>query len=148
MAQDVNKAILIGRAGRDAEIRTLQDGRHILSFSLATSNTWKDKSGQKKENTDWHRIIILNESLISAIGSYIKKGSKIYVEGRIETKKWVSKTGEDRQSTDIILRPYQGIIILLDGLKHKNDEISEQVTEDNRGNVMESNVPFDDDIPF
>ncbi|HRQ60153.1 MAG TPA: single-stranded DNA-binding protein [Alphaproteobacteria bacterium] len=116
MAGSVNKVILIGNLGQDPEFRTFQNGDKVASFSLATSEGWKDKaSGEKKERTEWHRISVLNQGLVKVIESYVKKGSKLYIEGQLETRKWQDKDGQDRYTTEVVLRPFRGELTLLDG---------------------------------
>jgi single-strand DNA-binding protein len=111
----LNKVMLIGHLGRDPEIRTFQNGGRIASFSVATSESWKDKStGERKEKTQWHRISILNENLVGIAERYLKKGAKVYIEGQLETRKWTDSEGKERQSTEIVLRPYRGELSMLD----------------------------------
>jgi single-strand DNA-binding protein len=115
MAGSVNKVILIGNLGRDPEIRSFQNGGRVASFSIATSETWKDKtSGEKKEKTEWHRISVLNEKLVDVVERYIKKGSKLYVEGQLETREYTDKDGVKRYTTEVVLRPFRGEITMLD----------------------------------
>lgn len=114
MAGSVNKAILIGNVGKDPEIRHTQGGDPIASFSIATSETWKDKnSGERKERTQWHNIVVFNKPLCEVVEKYVKKGMKVHVEGQIETRKWQDKDGADRYSTEIVLRQFKGEITLL-----------------------------------
>lgn len=109
-----NKAILVGNLGKDPEIRVMNNGTKIAKFSLATSERWKDKqSGEKKEKTHWHNVVVFNEGLIGIIERYVKKGSKLYVEGSIETRKWQDQSGADRYATEIVLKAFGGIIELL-----------------------------------
>ena len=111
----VNKAIIIGHLGADPEIRRTQDGREIATFSLATGERWKEKTtGEQKEITDWHRVVVFNEGLAKIAGQYLKKGSKAYVEGTIRTRKWQDQAGVDRYTTEIILSAYNGKLTLLD----------------------------------
>ncbi len=119
----VNKATILGNVGQDPDIRTLQNGGKIANLTVATSENWKDKtSGEKKERTQWHRIVIFNEHLVKIVESYVKKGSKIYIEGQIETRKWEDKDGVEKYSTEIVLRPFNGEIVLLDS---RNSEQSD-----------------------
>jgi single-strand DNA-binding protein len=116
MASSLNKVMLIGNLGSDPEIRNFPSGGRVASFSLATSESWKDKaSGEKKEKTEWHRISVFSEPLVALCERYVKKGSKLYVEGRLETRKWQDQAGQERTTTEIVLRPYAGEITLLDG---------------------------------
>ena len=115
MAGSVNKVILVGNLGRDPEIRTFQNGGRVASFSIATSENWKDKAtGEKKERTEWHRISVLNEALVGVVERYVKKGSKLYIEGQLETRKWTDKDGAEKYSTEVVLRPYRGELTMLD----------------------------------
>ncbi|MGB0718973.1 MAG: single-stranded DNA-binding protein [Bdellovibrionales bacterium] len=115
MAGSVNKVILVGNVGNDPEIRTFQNGGRVANLSLATSERWNDKAtGEKKERTEWHRVSVLNEGLVKVIESYVKKGSKLYIEGQLETRKWQDQNGQDRYSTEVVLRPYRGELTMLD----------------------------------
>lgn len=115
MAGSVNKVILVGNVGKDPEVRSFQNGGRVASFSVATSESWKDKAtGEKKEKTEWHRISILNDNLINVVENYVKKGSKLYIEGQLETRKWTDQSGVEKYSTEVVLRPYRGELTLLD----------------------------------
>lgn len=116
MAGSVNKVILIGNLGRDPEVRTLPDGSPVVNLSLATSETWRDKAtGERRERTEWHRIVIFNEALAKVAQNYLKKGSKIYVEGALQTRKWTDQSGAEKYSTEIVLQRYRGELTMLDG---------------------------------
>jgi len=116
MAGSVNKVILIGNLGRDPEIRSTQDGMKIANLSLATSENWRDKnSGERREKTEWHRIAVFNDRLVDVIEKYLKKGSKIYVEGQLQTRKWTDQSGQERYTTEIVLQRYRGELTMLDG---------------------------------
>lgn len=116
MAGSVNKVILIGNLGRDPEARTFQNGGKIVNLRIATSETWKDKvSGERKERTEWHAVSIMNEPLAKIAEQYLRKGSTVYIEGQLETRKWQDQSGADRYSTEIVLRPFNGTLILLGG---------------------------------
>ena len=116
MAGSLNKVTLIGNLGKDPEIRSTQAGKEIASFSIATSDSWTDKStGEKKEKTEWHNIAVFNEGLVRVVKQYVKKGSKLYIEGQLQTRKWQDKDGHDRYTTEIILQNYAGTLIMLDG---------------------------------
>ncbi len=116
MAGSVNKVILVGNLGRDPEIRTTQDGRKIANFSLATSERWKDRnSGEQRERTEWHRVVIFNEGLVGVAENYLRKGSTVYIEGQLETRKWTDQSGAERYSTEIVLRAFKGTLTLLGG---------------------------------
>ncbi len=115
MAGSVNKVILIGNLGKDPEIRSMQSGDKVASFSIATSENWKDKAtGEKKEKTEWHRISCFNQGLVKVIENYVKKGSKVYIEGQLETRKWTDKDGQEKYSTEVVLRPFRGELTMLD----------------------------------
>jgi len=115
MAGSLNKVTLIGNVGQDPEIRTMQDGRQMASFSVATTESWKDKAtGEKRDKTEWHNISVFSEGLVRVIQSYVKKGSKLYIEGQLKTDKYTDKDGIERYSTKIVLQNYSGTIILLD----------------------------------
>lgn len=112
----LNKVMLIGHLGKNPEIRKTQSGKPIANFSIATSESWKDKqTGEKKEITHWHNIVVFNEGLAGVVERYIKKGSKVYIEGALQTRKWQDKDGNDRYSTEIVLQNYNGVLIMLDG---------------------------------
>src|SRR6202158_4588815 len=115
MAGSVNKVILVGNLGADPEIRRTQDGRPIVNLRLATSETWRDKnSGERKERTEWHRVVIFNENLCKVAEQYLKKGSKIYIEGQLQTRKWQDPQGQDRYSTEVVLQNFNGTLVMLD----------------------------------
>ena len=116
MAGSVNKVILIGNLGADPEVRSFANGGQVCSLRLATSETWKDRnSGERRERTEWHRVEIYSEPLVRVAQNYLRKGSKIYVEGQLETRKWQDRDGNDRYSTEVVLRPYRGELTMLDG---------------------------------
>ena len=116
MAGSVNKVILIGNLGRDPEVRSFQNGGKVVNLRIATSETWRDKqSGERKERTEWHSVAIFNENVAKIAEQYLKKGSKVYIEGQLETRKWQDQSGQDRYSTEVVLRPYNGQLTLLDG---------------------------------
>lgn len=115
MAGSVNKVIIVGNVGKDPEVRSFQNGGRVANFSVATSENWKDKAtGEKKERTEWHRISILNDNLVGVVESYVKKGSKVYIEGQLETRKYTDKDGSEKYTTEVVLRPYRGELTLLD----------------------------------
>ena len=116
MSGTVNKVTLVGYLGKDPEIRSFQNGGRAASFTLATTESWKDKvTGEKKERTEWHRVSVLNDNLVDIVERYIKKGSKIYLEGQLETRKWTDKEGKDRYTTEVVIRPFHGEITMMDG---------------------------------
>ena len=115
MAGSVNKVILVGNLGKDPESRTFQNGGEVVSFSVATSESWKDRgTGERKEKTEWHNVSIFSEGLVRVAKSYLRKGSKVYLEGQLETRKWQDQSGNDRYSTDVVLRQFNSSLVLLD----------------------------------
>jgi single-strand DNA-binding protein len=116
MAGSVNKVILIGNLGRDPEIRSTQDGTRVANLSVATSENWRDKaSGERKERTEWHRVVIFNDKLVEIVEKYLKKGAKVYLEGALQTRKWTDNSGQERYSTEVVLQRYRGELTMLDG---------------------------------
>lgn len=116
MAGSVNKVILVGNLGKDPEIRSTQSGSEIANLTLATSESWKDKStGERKEKTEWHRIAIFNEGLVNVAKNYLKKGSKVYIEGQLQTRKWTDQSGQEKYTTEVVLQGYGGSLTMLDG---------------------------------
>jgi single-strand DNA-binding protein len=116
MAGSVNKVILVGNLGRDPEVRSFQNGGKVVNLRIATSESWRDKAtGERKERTEWHSVAIFNENIGKIAEQYLRKGSKVYVEGQLETRKWQDQSGADRYSTEVVLRPYSGSLTLLDG---------------------------------
>ena len=148
MAGSVNKVIIIGNLGKDPEIRTFPSGGKVANFSVATSESWRDKAtGEKKERTEWHRISILNDALVGIAEKYLKKGSKVYIEGQLETRKY-EKDGRDVYTTEVVLRPYNGNLIMLDG---KGSAPAAEETHkgfDKQGDVPPANPVESDEIPF
>lgn len=139
----INKVILVGNVGKDPEIRTMQSGDKVANFSIATSESWKDKStGEKKERTEWHRVVVFNQGLLKVIEGYVQKGSQIYIEGQLETRKWTDNNGIEKYSTEVTLRPYRGELVLLGSKQNttKHDNLQQSTTS----------VPEDmsDEIPF
>lgn len=116
MAGSVNKVIIVGNLGRDPEVRSFQNGGKVVNLRIATSETWRDRnSGERKERTEWHSVAIFSEPLAKIAEQYLRKGSKVYIEGALETRKWQDQSGQDRYTTEIVLRPYRGELTLLDG---------------------------------
>ncbi|SHI29837.1 single-stranded DNA-binding protein [Wenxinia saemankumensis] len=116
MAGSVNKVIIVGNLGRDPETRTFQNGGKVCNLRIATSENWKDRNtGERREKTEWHSVAIFSEPLARIAEQYLKKGSKVYIEGQLETRKWQDQSGQDRYSTEVVLRPYRGELTLLDG---------------------------------
>ena len=115
MAGSVNKVILVGNLGRDPEVRHMQDGNPVVNLSLATSENWKDRAtGERREKTEWHRVVIFNENLARVAEQYLRKGSKIYVEGQLQTRKWQDQSGQDKYSTEVVLGRFRGELTMLD----------------------------------
>jgi single-strand DNA-binding protein len=115
MAGSVNKVILIGNLGKDPEVRRMQDGRPVVNFSVATSDTWRDKAtGERKERTEWHRVVIFSEGLAKIAEQYLKKGSKVYLEGSLQTKKWQDQSGQDKYTTEVVLQGFSSVLTMLD----------------------------------
>lgn len=157
MAGSVNKVIIVGNLGKDPEVRTFQNGGRVASFSVATSESWKDKaSGEKKERTEWHRISVLNDALVGVVEKYVKKGSKVYVEGQLETRKYTDKDGAERYTTEVVLRPYRGELTLLDrreggaGASNDYDEPMMSSAPSSGGGSFAASAKndMDDEIPF
>jgi single-strand DNA-binding protein len=116
MAGSVNKVILVGNLGKDPEIRRTQDGRPIANLSIATSETWRDKgTGERKEKTEWHRVVIFNEGLCKVAEQYLKKGAKVYIEGQLQTRKWTDQSGAEKYSTEVVLQGFNSNLTMLDG---------------------------------
>ena len=117
MAGSVNKVILVGNLGRDHEVRALQSGSRVCNLSIATGESWKDKAtGERREKTEWHRVVIFNDALVGIAERYLRKGSKVYIEGQLETRKWQDQqSGQDKYTTEVVLRPYRGELTMLDG---------------------------------
>ncbi len=152
MAGSLNKVLLIGRLGADPEIKQMVNGKSVARLSIATSQSWKDKStGERKEKTEWHRVVIFNEGLIGVVQQYLKKGANVYIEGALTTRKWKDESsGQDKYSTEIVLQGYNSSLTMLDG-KSKSDN-SNLVTENKSSlpndEVSSSINDLDDEIPF
>ena len=116
MAGSVNKVILVGNLGRDPEVKSMQDGRSMVNMAVATSDTWRDRqSGERKERTEWHRVVIFNEKLAEVAQKFVRKGSKIYVEGQLSTRKWTDQSGQERYTTEVVIPRFGGALTMLDG---------------------------------
>ena len=150
MAGSLNKVLLIGRLGADPEIKQMVNGKSVARLSLATSQTWKDKnSGEKKEKTEWHRIVVFNEGLVNVVQQYLKKGAQIYVEGQLSTRKWKDEqSGQDKYSTEVVIQGFNSSLTMLGGGASQNN-IASQATKKNidDGSQVAQN-DLDDDIPF
>lgn len=162
MAGSINKVILVGNIGNDPEVKTMQSGDRVANFSVATSESWKDKtSGERKERTEWHRVVVFNQGLINVCENYLKKGSKVYVEGQVETRSY-EKDGQKVYTTEIVLRPYRGEITMLDSRNSgassggyggaSNDYGDSSMGGGFGGGAKAQSAPaadaFEDDIPF
>lgn len=159
MAGSVNKVILVGNLGRDPEVRSFQNGGKVCNFSIATSESWKDKqTGERKENTQWHNIVIKNENLITIAERYLKKGSKVYIEGRLESRKYTDKDGAEKYTTEVVLPPFRGELTMLDSAGGRGDS-SAMPANDFDGGSVSSSAPkavsrggampeLDDEVPF
>jgi single-strand DNA-binding protein len=135
MAGSVNKVILVGNVGRDPEIRSTQDGQKIANFSVATSETWRDKtSGERKERTEWHRVVVFNERLAEVVEKYVRKGSKLYIEGALQTRKWTDQSGQERYTTEVVLQRFRGELTMLDSRGGGGGGFSESGPDDTGGN--------------
>jgi len=116
MAGSVNKVILVGNLGRDPEVRSMQDGRPVINMSVATSENWRDRqTGERKERTEWHRVVIFNEKLAEVVQKYVHKGSKVYIEGQLSTRKWTDQGGQERYTTEVVIPRFGGALTMLDG---------------------------------
>lgn len=153
MAGSINKVILVGNLGRDPEVRQTQDGRPIVNLALATSDTWRDKTtGERREKTEWHRIVIFSEGLARVAEQYLKKGSKIYVEGQLQTRKWQDKDGHERYTTEVVLQNFNSTLVMLDGRKDGVGAVEfggpdTSMSSSPRGGALKS-FELDDEIPF
>lgn len=159
MAGSLNKVMLIGNLGRDPEVRTFQNGGKVVNFSIATSETWRDKnSGERQERTQWHNIAIFNEGIARVAEQYLRKGSKVFVEGQLETRKWQDQSGNDRYTTEVVLRPYTGNLTMLDGRGegggqgggggYSSGPAGEPAPMGYDSGPSGGNSDLDDDIPF
>ena len=147
MAGSLNKVLLIGRLGADPEIKQMVNGKSVARLSLATSQNWKDKNtGEKKEKTEWHRVVVFNEGLVNVVQQYLKKGAQVYIEGQISTRKWTDeKSGQDKYSTEIIIQGYNSSLTMLGGnnMNQSSQSQSNQIQDDSQ---IQNDL--DDDIPF
>ena len=152
MAGSVNKVILVGNLGKDPEVRTTQDGTKIVNLSVATSEQWKDRETQeRKERTEWHRVVIFNEKLADVADKYLRKGSKIYVEGQVQTRKWTDQSGQERYTTEIVVPRFRGELTMLDA-RGQSGGGGEADSFDAPNNSAREALPsmgdIDDEIPF
>ena len=164
MAGSVNKVILLGNLGQDPDIRTMQSGKKVATMSIATSDSWKDKdTGEKKEKTEWHRIVVFNEGLIGVVENYIKKGTKLYIEGALQTRKWTDDAGTEKYTTEIVIQGYGGRIDIVSAKGNNQEHLEsqdiadnndasekkihskdhkEKTTDDKSDNLNEEDIPF------
>lgn len=151
MAGSLNKVILIGNLGKDPEVRRMQSGDPVVNLSVATSDSWRDKSsGERKEKTEWHRVVIFNKNLGEVAEKYLRKGSKVYLEGALQTRKWTDKDGQDKYSTEIVLQNFRGELVMLDGRGGEGGggggNFRERSGGGDGGNFQRDEM--DDEIPF
>jgi single-strand DNA-binding protein len=152
MAGSLNKVLLIGRLGADPEIKQMVNGKNVARLSIATSNTWKDKNtGEKKEKTEWHRIVIFNEGLVNVVQQYVKKGAQVYIEGQLTTRKWHDeKSGTEKYSTEVVLQGFNSSFKILSSKNNQIENISDN-SSDKSALPKDDNIPsndLDDEIPF
>ncbi len=158
MAGSVNKVILVGNLGRDPEIRTLNSGERVANLSLATSETWRDKgSGERKEKTEWHRVVIFNDNIVKVCENYLKKGSTVYVEGQLQTRKWTDQQGVEKYSTEVVIQKFKGELTMLGGRsdgggasRGGDDDYSSGFSTGgaNKPSGPRESYDLNDDIPF
>ncbi len=152
MSGSLNKVQLIGRLGADPEIKQMVNGKNVARLSVATSQSWKDKStGERKEKTEWHRVVIFNEGLVNIVQQYLKKGANVYIEGQLSTRKWKDeKSGQDKYSTEVVLQGYNSSLTMLGGKNTSNNsnEISQEKSSLPNDKTSQDNSDLDDEIPF
>ena len=153
MAGSVNKVILVGNLGRDPEVRHTQDGKSIVNLSLATSESWRDKStGERKEKTEWHRVVIFNEALAKVAEQYLKKGSTVYIEGQLQTRKYTDKDGVEKYSTEVVLQNYNSTLVMLDRAGGGGDDFGQSSPMERPRSGAAKPQSFtrdlDDEVPF
>ena len=153
MAGSLNKVLLIGRLGADPEIKQMVNGKSVARLSLATSQSWKDKNtGEKKEKTEWHRVVVFNEGLVNVVQQYLKKGAQVYIEGQISTRKWKDEqSGQDKYSTEVIIQGYNSSLTMLGGGGGgaiSNDATAQQTSKNTDESSQSTQNDLDDEIPF
>lgn len=159
MAGSVNKVIIVGNLGRDPEVRHAQDGSKIVTFSMATSENWRDKAtGERRERTEWHRVVIFNDKLGEVVERYVTKGSKLYIEGQLQTRKWTDNSGQEKYTTEVVLPKYRGELTMLDSKGGSSGGNFGSLNQDSGAGSMDQSIPdssgsgkyddLDDDIPF
>lgn len=146
MASSVNKVILVGNLGKEPEVRLVQDGSKVVSFPIATSETWKDKNtGERKDKTEWHRVVIFNQNLCDIAEKYVKKGSKVYLEGQLQTRKWQDQSGAEKYTTEVVLSRFKGELTLLDskaGSELANNSMDVEKIDNSSINLTDDDIPF------
>ena len=149
MSGSLNKVLLIGRLGADPEIKQMVNGKNVARLSIATSQNWKDKNtGEKKQKTEWHRVVIFNEGLVNIVQQYLKKGSQVYIEGQLSTRKWKDeKSGQDKYSTEVVLQGYNSSLTMLGG-RTGVESIGQDTSSKIKEETQSSSNDLDDDIPF
>jgi len=152
MAGSINKVILVGNLGRDPEIRMSAAGQKIAHLSVATSDTWRDKSGERQEKTEWHRVVIFNSNLADFSEKYLKKGSKVYVEGSLQTRKYTDASGQEKYATEVILGNFRGELVILEGRANADASLTPDAPSSDASGwdtaTTGANEAFDDEIPF
>ena len=157
MAGSVNKVILVGNLGTEPEIRAMQNGGRVANLSIATSESWKDKAtGERQERTQWHRVVLFSDNLVNLAENYLHKGSKVYLEGQLETRKWTDQSGVEKYTTEVVLRPYRGELTMLDSRGASNDSYgggAQAPAQQAAGggdwqSAPQSAAPMEDEIPF
>jgi len=153
MAGSLNKVLLIGRLGADPEIKQMVNGKSVARLSLATSQSWKDKNtGEKKEKTEWHRVVVFNEGLVNVVQQYLKKGAQVYIEGQISTRKWKDEqSGQDKYSTEVVIQGYNSSLTMLGGGGGgaiSNDATAQQISKNTDEGSQSTQNDLDDEIPF
>ena len=152
MAGSLNKVLLIGRLGADPEVKQMVNGKNVARLSIATSQSWKDKStGERKEKTEWHRVVIFNEGLVNIVQQYLKKGANVYIEGQLSTRKWKDeKSGQDKYSTEVVLQGYNSTFKILSGKGNQNTSLQENTETKSAlpNDEKVSSSDLDDEIPF
>lgn len=149
MSMSLNRVTLVGNVGRDPEVRFMPDGSKVVSFSLATGESWKDKiTGERKEKTEWHKIVAFNDRLAELCEKFVKKGSKLYVDGQIQSRKWTDANGMERYTTEIVISRFKGDILLMDTKRNDQNDIPSIADTDYHIDERPADIPLDDDIPF
>lgn len=156
MSGSVNKAIIVGNLGADPEVRRMANGNPVVNFSVATSESWKDRDGNRKERVEWHRVVVFSEGLCKIAEQYLRKGSKVYIEGQIQTRRWTDQSGQDKFSTEIVLQGFNAVLTMLDGRSNEDTGQQREARQQDRSagySARDSHQrpignDLDDDIPF